>query len=67
MYPIGTRVTVTGTSHLPQRNASRLIGRTGTVDLHENGLNIVSGLTLLGGAYAFADNDLNPNRPRTTT
>lgn len=63
MYLIGTRVTVTGTSCLPKKDwAARLIGRTGTVTLHENGLNIVTGLTIAGRlvGYAFTDDDLAP-------
>ncbi|MFF8589986.1 hypothetical protein ACF061_00860 [Streptomyces sp. NPDC015220] len=62
MYLIGTRVTVVSTSRLPSPRAKRLIGRTGTVTLHENDLNIVTGLGLLGGlvGYAFTDDDLAP-------
>ncbi|MFF9309946.1 hypothetical protein ACF1BS_03455 [Streptomyces sp. NPDC014748] len=63
MYLIGTRVKVTGTSRLPSSpRTSRLVGRTGTVTLHEHGLNIVTGLTLLGGlvGHAFTDDDLTP-------
>jgi len=63
MYLIGTRVTVIGTSRLPSSpRTKRLIGRTGTVALHENGLNIVTGLGPLGGlvGHAFADGDLVP-------
>jgi hypothetical protein len=63
MYLIGTRVTVVGTSRLPKsRRNTRLIGRTGTVALHENGLNIVTGLGPLAGlvGHAFTDTDLTP-------
>lgn len=63
MFLIGSRVTVTGTSRLPSTpRTARLIGRTGTVALHENGLNIVTGLGALGRwvGYAFTDDDLNP-------
>jgi len=68
MYLVGTRVTVTGISRLPEsRRNARLIGRTGTVALHENGLNIVTRLGPLGGlvGHAFTDDDLTPaSRPR---
>lgn len=67
MYLIGTRVTVTGTSRLPKsRRNARLIGRTGTVTLHEDGLNIVTGLGPLGGlvGHAFTDDDLTPTSSR---
>jgi hypothetical protein len=61
--PIGTRVTVTSVDHLVSRKPPRhLIGRSAVVADHENGMNIVTGLTsteLVVGHYVFADSDLH--------
>ncbi|MBY8877519.1 hypothetical protein [Actinacidiphila acidipaludis] len=61
MLPIGTRVTITSVDHLAVDGAKpprRLIGRRAIVTDHENGMNIVSGLTLtewFAGHYVFGD------------
>jgi hypothetical protein len=63
MFPIGTRVTVRSVDHLGGgKPPTKLIGRTGTVWGHENGMNLVTGLTALGGlrAQAFADQHVTP-------
>jgi len=56
-------VVVTFVDHLnPTNPPRRLIGRSGTVWGHENGMNIVTGLTILGSlrGQAFADDRLTP-------
>lgn len=61
MYSVGTRVTVKSVNHLGNgKPPCHLIGRTGTVCGHENGMNLIAGLTILGSlrAQAFADNHL---------
>lgn len=63
-YPPGTRVTVRSVDHLITPGKHRhLLGRTGTITGHENGMNIVTGLTWhdrVTGLHVFADVDLEP-------
>jgi len=62
MLPTGTRVTIRSVDHLAKpRKLQHLLGRTGTVVDHENGMNIVAGLTWhdrATGLHVFADNDV---------
>jgi hypothetical protein len=62
VLPIGTRVVVRKADHLGNgKPPRRLVGRTGVVIDHENGMNIVSLLTPLDwitGLRAFADTDV---------
>lgn len=62
MFPTGSRVTVRSVQHLARPGKHQhLIGRTGVIVDHENGMNIVAGLTWhdrLSGLHAFADDDL---------
>jgi hypothetical protein len=67
MYPSGSRVTVLSVDHLvPPHKHRQLIGRTGTVWEHENGMNIVAGLTWhdrVSGLHVFGDQHLEPAEP----
>ena len=62
MYPTGTRVTVRSIDHLAKpEKKQHLLGKTGTVIDHENGMNIVADLTWhdwATGLHVFADDDL---------
>lgn len=65
MLPTGSRVTIRFVQHLARPHKHQhLIGRTGTVVDHENGMNIVAGLTWhdrATGLHVFADDDLAAN------
>ncbi len=60
MLPIGTRVTIRSVDHLAKPHKHRnLIGREGIVGDHDGGMNIVTAIgSVIGGYYAFADDDL---------
>lgn len=70
MLPIGTRTTVICVDHLgAYRKPKRLIGRTGVVVGHRDGMNLVAELTRLErvtGVWLFDDSDVIPGQPVAT-
>lgn len=68
MLPIGTRVTIQSVDHLahngqPKRTHLRLLGRTGVVTMHDDGMNVISGLGRFErflGYWTFDDDQLTP-------